>query len=215
VHLIWRGNRRQRIFDDDLDRERYLALLTEVCRTRGWHIPAWCLMTNHVHLMADVSEDTLSRGMQWLGGRYAQAYNLRHGLDGHLFQGRFRSERVNDPAYALELARYVDLNPERAGLADATGWRWSSLRAHLGLERARPFHDVAWTLDQFSRDRRRAHAAYADFVDDRRRRRWPRPAAMSLRDMAGGQTPGHGLEGHVLRLVDVRPHRCVDVGPPA
>ena len=202
LHLIWRGNRRQRIFEDDVDRERYLRLLGEVCRVRGWRVPAYCLMTNHAHLMVEVGEGTLSRGMQCLGGRYAQAYNLRHGCEGHLFQGRFRSERVTDLTYAFELARYIDLNPARAGLAAASRWPWSSLRAHLGLEPPRRFHDAGWLLDQFSLDRDCAHAAYAAYVEEGRNKPRPEPPDTALRAVSGGQTPGRGLEGHILRLAD-------------
>lgn len=198
LHLIWRGNRRQRIFEDDIDRERYLELLADTCRRCSSRILAYCLMTNHVHLMASVKEGTVSRAMQWLGGRYAQAYNVRHGFDGHLFQGRFRSERVGDDAYGLGLVRYIDLNPERAGVVgDARRWRWSSHRALLGLERPRPFHDVEWTLDQLAPDRRRATILYAEFVEDGRGKPFPPPTATSAGDTSWGLTPGRVPQGQV------------------
>jgi REP-associated tyrosine transposase len=202
VHLIWRGNRRQRIFDDDLDRERYLALLAEACRRCGWWIDAYCLLTNHVHLMAHVTDGTLSRGMQWLGGRYAAAYNVRHGFAGHLFQCRFRSERVEDDVYALELARYVDLNPKRAGAAQTPRrWRWSSYRALAGLEQPRPFHDVDWILGQLALDRRRAHGAYEAFVAAARDELRRPDRDRSLADMSRGQTPGHVRTEQGFRVV--------------
>ena len=205
VHLIWRGNRRQRIFDDDTDRERYLTLLAEVCSRFGWRVYAYCLMTNHVHLMVEVTEGTLSRALQWLGGRYAAAYNVRHGFVGHLFQGRFRSERVEDGAYALELARYVDLNPKRAGAVDAPSrWRWSSYRAHAGLEPPRAFHDVGWILGQFALDRRRARAAYRAFVATARDQPRRHPD-VSQADTSRGQTPGRVRSGQVFRIVGGQP----------
>ncbi len=205
VHLIWRGNRRQQIFDDDVDRERYLLLLADVSRRYGWRIPAYCLMTNHVHLMARVTEGTLSRGMQCLGGRYAQVYNMRHGFVGHLFQGRFRSERVEDDAYALELVRYIALNPERAGAGEAKRWRWSSHRALVGLERPRTFHDVAWTLDQFALDRVRARLAYAAFVADGRGKAPPLPPDTSPAGTSWGLTPRRAPGGHVFRVAGDQP----------
>jgi REP element-mobilizing transposase RayT len=205
VHLIWRGNRRQRIFDDDLDRERYLALLGEVCRRLGWRVIAYCLMTNHVHLVVLVTDGTLSRGMQWLGGRYAQWYNLRHRFAGHLFQGRFRSERVEDDSYALVLGRYVDLNPERAGMADAARWHWSSLRAHLGLEPPRSFHDASWLLGLLSLDRRRAQEAYRAFVREGRGSLLPPRPDTAPRLIDRGQTPGPVAPGHVFMLADAQP----------
>jgi REP element-mobilizing transposase RayT len=145
-HVTCRGNRRQPIFTDDYDRERYLALLAAVSRRLGWRCLAYCLMTNHVHLVLDVPGQTLSRGMQLLSGRYAQAYNRRHGWIGHLFQGRFHSVVVEEEGHSLELARYLVLNPERAGaVARAVDWRWSSHRALLGKAPAPAFLDAQGT----------------------------------------------------------------------
>lgn len=199
VHLIWRGVRREPIFVDDHDRERYLELLAGVCETLGWRAPAYCLMRNHVHLMAVVTEGTLSRGMQSLGSRYAQRYNARHGFEGHLFECRYRSERVDTRSYGLELVRYLDLNPKRAGAtSEVHRWRWSSYRALVGLDPPRPFHDVDWTLEQFSLDRRRAHRAYAAFVADGAERPRPLRKDMSRRDMSWGQTPGRVPNGRAV-----------------
>jgi len=185
-----RGNRRQVIFLDDTDRRRYLWLLAEVRRDCGWRIPAYCLMGNHVHLVAEVPEGTISRGMQWLNGRYGQAFNVRHGVSGHVFQGRFRSERVEDERYAVDLVRYVDLNPERAGLVgDAAEWPWSSYRALAGLAEPRSFHDVGWLLDRLAPTRERAHAAYAAFVAEGRSQPLP-PTLDTSPPPTRGQTPG-------------------------
>jgi REP element-mobilizing transposase RayT len=183
VRHIWcRGNRRQPIFVDDFDRERYLVLLEKVCRKLGWRVVAYCLMTNHVHLVIDVPADTLSRGMQLLNGQYAQAFNRRHGYVGHLFQGRFHAVRVDDEAYGLQLTRYVVQNPARAGMvAEAVDWRWSSHRAVLGKAPPPPFLDVEWTLGQFARKAELAREGYARFV-----------AAYEHRPEERGQAPGQG-----------------------
>ena len=114
-HVVCRGIRGLPIFVDDFDREWYLGMLGLVCRDFGWRVLAWCLMTNHVHLVVDVPEDTISRGMQLLSGNYGQAFNWRHGHTGHLFQGRFHDELVDGASYGLTVVRYVDRNPERAG----------------------------------------------------------------------------------------------------
>lgn len=178
-HVTCRGNRRQRIFLDDLDRRRYLWLLEEVCPRYGWRIAAYCLMTNHVHLVVAVGAGTISRGMQWLGGKYGQLFNRRHQKTGHLLQGRFGAEIVGDEHHLLVASRYTDLNPVRAGLVhDPTSWRWSSHRALVGLDDPLPFHDVSLTLDRMSSNREAAHAAYASFV------------AEQLRHQNRGQTPG-------------------------
>jgi putative transposase len=192
-HVTCRGNRKVRIFDDDADRERYLGLVETVARKFGWKFIAYCLMTNHVHLVMDVPDETLSRGMQLLSGRYAQAYNLRHGWVGHLFQGRFHSEIVETDEYSLEVGRYVVLNPKRAGMVKRpVHWRWSSLPAVLGKARVPAFLDAGWTLRQFGRTVDRARAAYAAFIE----------AGIGLGRPSGtgisrGQTPGRVPPGRV------------------
>jgi putative transposase len=192
-HVTCRGNRRQRIFTDDVDRERHMRFFDLTARRFGWTCLAYCLMTNHVHLVLDVPEDTLSRGMQLLSGRYAQAYNVRHGWVGHLFQGRFASERVETEAYGLEVGRYVVLNPTRAGMVKRpASWRWSSLRALLGRAPTPSFLDVGWTLQQFGRTAAQARAAYVAFLE----------AGLGLgrpsrRDISWGQTPGRVPPGRV------------------
>src|SRR5690349_10100890 len=125
-HLTARENRRQRIFVDDIDRERCLARLATAVERFTWTCHAYCLMGNHLHLLIATLEENLSESMQWLLGRYAQNFNERHDLDGHLFQGRFKSRLVRSEPHLVELARYVVLNPVRAGLCRAAGdWPWS------------------------------------------------------------------------------------------
>jgi REP element-mobilizing transposase RayT len=163
-HVTCRGNRRQAIFHDDADRRRFLELLELVCAVCEWRVIAWCLMTNHFHLVLDVPGGTISSGMQRLCGDYAQEFNWVHGFTGHLFQGRFRAEAVKDGRHLFEAIRYVDLNPERAGIAPAERWPWSSHRANLRLERPRLFHDTSW-VRRFGSRPDTAAAAYARFVD--------------------------------------------------
>ena len=163
-HITCRGNRRQAIFVDHVDRDWWLRILEHACGVFSWRVFAWCLMTNHVHLVLETPAGTISRGMQLVCGDYAQGFNWRHGHTGHLFQGRFRSDAVDKEAYLAEVIRYVDLNPERAAVvASAEEWRWSSYRAHLGLNPPQPFHDVSW-VRSFGSTPRSAAAAYANFV---------------------------------------------------
>ena len=189
-HIVCRGNRRQSIFTDDVDRRRYLWLLEEACGRYGWSISGYCLMRNHVHLVARVGAGTISHGMQWLSGRYGQLFNRRHGLPGPLFEGRFRAEIVEDEAYALEVVRYVDLNPVRVGVVKKpTDWTWSSHRALVGLDTPRHFHEVEATLGLFSANRDTAQAHYANYVAERLRRHSSPESDMSLHPDRG-QTPG-------------------------
>jgi hypothetical protein len=127
-------------------------------------------MTNHFHLVVAMKRPTLSAGMHWLNGCYAQWLNRRHGFKGHLFEDRFHSEPVESDAHLLELSRYVPLNPVRAGLcAHPADWPWSSYRATIGRERPR-FLSAEPMLALFGRRETSARAAYEAFVADGLRR---------------------------------------------
>ena len=115
-HVTARGDRREDIFDDDQDRQTFLATLEQVINQFNWTCYAWCLMDNHYHLLIQTPDGNLSKGMRQLNGVYTQASNRRHRRVGHLFQGRFKAILVDRDAYLLELARYVVLNPVRAGM---------------------------------------------------------------------------------------------------
>jgi putative transposase len=131
-HITQRGNRRQQTFFGDADYEIYLELMAEWCRECGVAIWAYCLMPNHVHLIAvPKTADGLRRAVGEAHRRYTRHVNFREGWRGHLWQGRFASFVMDEP-YVLAAARYVELNPLRARLADSPrDYRWSSARAHL------------------------------------------------------------------------------------
>jgi putative transposase len=131
-HITQRGNRRQRTFFCPDDYLLYIALLAEWCGRCGVEVWAYCLMPNHVHLIAvPGSPDALRRAIGEAHRRYTADINRREGWRGHLWQGRFASY-VMDDRYTLAAARYVELNPVRAGLvARAEDYPWSSARAHL------------------------------------------------------------------------------------
>lgn len=132
-HVTSRGNARARIYADDADRRNFLELLGAVCDRHRWRVHAYCLMGNHYHLVIETPEPTLSKGMRHLNGVYTQAFNRRHRKVGHLFQGRYTAILVDKDKYLLELARYVVLNPVRAGMVKSAGqWPWSSYRALIG-----------------------------------------------------------------------------------
>jgi putative transposase len=127
-----RGNRRQETFFCTEDYEAYRALMVEWCGRFGVTIWAYCLMPNHVHLVAvPESEDGLCRALGEAHRRYTRHVNFREAWRGHLWQGRFASF-VMDEAYLLRAVRYVELNPVRAGIVKRPGdYPWSSAAAHL------------------------------------------------------------------------------------
>ena len=97
---------------------------------------SFCLMGNHYHLVLRTRQPNLSRLMRHVNGEYTRAFNRRHGVSGHLFQGRFHAVLVDCDVYLIQVCRYVELNPVRASLAaTAADWAWSSYRAHVGMER--------------------------------------------------------------------------------
>jgi putative transposase len=131
-HITQRGNRRQMTFFGDEDYLAYRELMSHWCRELGVEIWAYCLMPNHVHLIAvPRTEDGLCEAIGEAHRRYTRRVNFREGWRGHLWQGRFASF-VMDESYLLAVARYVELNPVRAKLAAGpSAYRWSSARAHL------------------------------------------------------------------------------------
>ncbi|MDP1736622.1 MAG: transposase [Caulobacter sp.] len=131
-HVTQRGNRRAPIFFAPGDQRIYLNLLKEQVDRWGVEVWAYCLMPNHLHLVATPSDEGgLARAFGEAHRRYTTFVNARHEWTGHLFQARFASV-VLDERHLLTAARYVTLNPVRAGLVDrAEDWPWSSARAHL------------------------------------------------------------------------------------
>jgi REP element-mobilizing transposase RayT len=139
-HLSARGNNRRFIFDDDHDREVFLAILDGVARRYGWRFYAWCLMGNHYHLILQIGDGGLSQGMCELNTAHATNYNVRHGRVNHLFGKRFWSEQITTDAYLLASCRYVLQNPVRAGLAaTCADWKWSSYRSTVGTAPPEPY----------------------------------------------------------------------------
>lgn len=133
-HVTQRGNRGADIFETDQDRYAYLRFLTEYCGKRGLSIGAYCLMSNHIHLVAvPAKESSLSEGLRDTHTVYAMYFNSRTEMSGHLWQGRFFSCPL-DEAHLWAAVRYVELNPVRAGMVErAETYPWSSAAAHCRL----------------------------------------------------------------------------------
>lgn len=151
-HVIVRGAGRQIIFEDDADRQRYLDDLGRYAAQREVDILAWCLMSNHVHLLLEGGLDSISSLMQMLGSEYAQYFNRRYDRVGPLFQGRYKSEPVESEEYLLTVVRYIHDNPARAGIAPAATYRWSSYDEYVGtpvLCRTARVMDILGSKGQF------------------------------------------------------------------
>ena len=166
-HVTSRGNRKGSIYQDDRDRREFLVLLGDVCDRNNWCVHAYCLMTNHYHLVIETPEANLSKGMQQLNGMYTQRYNRCHNGVGHVFQGRYKAILVEKQRYLLELSRYVVLNPVRAGMVVNAGqWVWSSYQPTSGLASCPRWLQTDWLLSQFSCNRTNSRQGYIQFVAD-------------------------------------------------
>ena len=134
-HVSTRGVDGCAIYRDDLDRLSFLALLELAVRVYGWDVYAFCLMTNHYHLVLEADVPPLSAGMQHLNGEHAAAFNQRYARTGHLFGDRFSTYVIDSDEYLAAACGYVVNNPVRAGLCEhARDWPWSASR--YGLEDA-------------------------------------------------------------------------------
>ena len=145
-HVMSRGNRRQKIFLDDVDRQDFLKTLAEACQKTGWQVHAYCLMPNHYHLVLETPEANLVEGMTWLQSTYTNRLNHRHQIFGHVFSGRYKSQLVegSGTGYLRRACDYVHLNSVRAGLMKGgerrLSYPWSSFGAYL----AAPAHRPSW-----------------------------------------------------------------------
>ncbi len=166
-HITARGNARAKIYNDAADRAEFLATLGSVIRKYNWLCHAYCLMDNHYHLLVETPEGNLSLGMRQLNGVYTQAFNRRHTRPGHVFQGRFKGILVDKEHYLLELARYIVLNPIRAGKVGGPGaWPWSSYLETAGLRQAVGFLTTDWVLGCLGSKKGAARTRYRQFVSE-------------------------------------------------
>ena len=164
-HVTSRGKSGTEVFLDDGDRSHFLDVLASTIERFGWICHAYCLMTNHYHLLIETPQPNFSRGMKQLNGVYTQWFNRRHSRSGPLVQGRFKSIVVEKESYLLEMARDIVLSPVRAKLARGPrDWKWSSFRATAGVVKRPGFLATDWLLSQFGKDSGAAISAYRDFV---------------------------------------------------
>ncbi len=164
-HVTSRGDGREDIFLDDGDRELFLEVLSETVGRFNWVIHAYCLMSNHYHLLIETPDGNLSKGMRQLNGVYTQRFNRKHRRVGHVFQGRYKAVIVQKESYLLELARYIVLNPVRAQMVrNPRDWQWSSYRATADMMPGPEWLAIDPILSAFGQRRAQAVEAYRSFV---------------------------------------------------
>ncbi len=164
-HVTSRGNNKEPIVRDDIDRRIFLEMLSQTTIRHSWTLLSYCLMTNHYHLIVRLDRRGLSSGMQRLNTAFARTMNVRHGRIGHLFQNRFYARLIETEPHLLVAVRYVAQNPVDAGICGAASdWRWSSHRALEGSELPLRGLAVGEVLGLFDRLPGQARVAYRDFV---------------------------------------------------
>lgn len=162
-HITDRGNDKAPIFSDFDDRLQYLTLLEKIKNDFGVQVAAYALMTNHIHLYLVTPKANLSETMLELNSAYSHYFNKRHGRTGHLFEGRYKCKLVQRDNYSLALARYVHLNPVKAGLAaKAEEYAWSSAAQYLGIRGG--LADPSIVLEPLADNREQALAKYIEFM---------------------------------------------------
>ena len=165
-HIVLRGINRQDIFYDDGDMLRFLETVEMKKTDKQFEIYAYCMMTNHIHLLIRETGDTVSRIMSRVGTSYAKWYNQKYMRSGHLFQGRYGSECVEDDKYLLAVIRYIHNNPVKAGLVnEPEAYRWSSIHAYYGnKEYPNGLTETGFVLGTIHSRREEAIRAFVEFM---------------------------------------------------
>lgn len=166
-HITSRGNERKDIFKSQRDREKFLTYLQTATDRYSATIHAYCLMSNHYHLLLETPDGNLSQIMRLINGAYTNYYNTKRNRAGHLFQGRFKAILVEANEYAVELSRYIHLNPVRAKMAEKPeAYQWSSYRAYIGESKAPEWLKTGFILGYFGTKGQAAGKSYHRFVHE-------------------------------------------------
>jgi putative transposase len=163
THSVWAAE----YFRDDRDRMTFLRELARATSKAGWICLAFGLMGTHYHLIVDVDDGALARGMHALNFRFACAFNERHRMKGHVHGARYDSRRIESDTELLRTFKYVVLNPVDAGLCESpSDWPWSSYPSTVGLAAPHSFVDPSRIVGCFNGARDEAVAGLRRFVEE-------------------------------------------------
>jgi REP element-mobilizing transposase RayT len=166
-HLFARSVSCRPLFPDSYAHRSFLRLTGITADRYGWHVLAYCVMTTHYHLLVQIEESNLARGMQWLNGVYGASLNTIERNRGHVFGARYGSSPITTDPYFLEVVRYIALNPVRVGLCvEPADWPWGSYRLIVRRLSTPSFLAVDSLLAFFGRDRDTARRRLESFVSD-------------------------------------------------
>jgi putative transposase len=166
-HVTSRGNEQKDVFKSQRDREKFLEYLESATERYGAVVHAYCLMSNHYHLLLETPGGNLSQIMRHINGAYTTYFNIKRKRSGHLFQGRYKAILVEFDEYAMELSRYIHLNPVRAGMVTRPEeYRWSSYINYIGQCTAPTWLKMETILDYFGKKNKEAMKKYRLFVEE-------------------------------------------------
>ena len=166
-HITSKGSKGQTIFRDREDRAVFLNILDNVVSRFSWLVHSYVLMDEHFHLVVEIPEANLSKGMRQLNGVYTQHFNRRHDEDGPIFQGRFKSVLFEKSSYLLPVCRHVVLNPVRVGTpSQLNRYRWSSFRATAGDAKSPSFLHTSDLLAGFSKREKVSRRKFREYVEE-------------------------------------------------
>jgi len=164
-HVMNRGRRGENVFTGSDDYEAFIALLQDASEMFNIRVSAFCLMSNHYHILVQTPGGNLSRAMRHINGVYTQRYNRKRKTDGQLFRGRFKSVLVQEDSHLLELLRYIHRNPVRAYICNAVGdYLWSSHQGYISSAKEWDWLHKEFLLGMFDRDPHKAKKQYKSFV---------------------------------------------------
>lgn len=161
-HIILRGINRQTIFEDNEDAVKFLQTLKDYEHKSGYEIYAYCLMGNHIHILIKEGPEGLGIAMRRIGASYVYWYNWKYERIGHLFQGRYKSEVIENENYLLTVLRYIHQNPLKAGMVKTVEeYKWSSYNEYLNSKNK--IINSEFILDIFNEDRNKAIELFKEF----------------------------------------------------
>lgn len=162
-HIMLRGVNRQTIFEDEKDKTRFLDTLKKYKAISKYRIYSFCLMDNHIHLLLEEADESVSQAIKRISSSYVYWYNMKYGRSGHLFQERFKAENVETTAYFLTVLRYIHQNPVKARVVkNVFESRWTSVDEYIQQVQ---MVDIDLGLNLFSPDRNKVIALYIEYME--------------------------------------------------
>lgn len=160
-----RGRRGEAVFESKEDHQRFIEILQEAIELFSLRISAYCLMTNHYHLLVQTPDANLARCMRHINGVYTQRFNAQYGYDGPLFKGRYKAILVGQDSYLLQLVRYIHKNPIRAGIVErAERYQWSSHRGYLSKAKKWDWLHKQFILSMLAKNAKNRFKLYRSFM---------------------------------------------------